>query len=90
MAQLLSQNNKIIPENNLKINISGDGTKVGKWLRVINVAFNIVNDDISNQTCYPLCIVQTKEKYADLKAALSDLQRDVSELQGSVLTVGDR
>ncbi|XP_069113729.1 uncharacterized protein [Argopecten irradians] len=90
VSQLLLENDDLIPDNNLKVKISGDGTRVGKRLHVVNFAFNIVNEGSAHQICYPLCIVQTKEKYAELNIALDDLQRDVAELQGSKLKVGDR
>ncbi|XP_033730336.1 uncharacterized protein LOC117319683 isoform X1 [Pecten maximus] len=90
VSQLLLENSDLIPDNNLKVKISGDGTRVGKRLHVVNFAFNIVNEGSAHQICYPLCIIQTKEKYAELNIALNDLQQDVAEFQGSKLKVGDR
>ncbi|XP_060083702.1 uncharacterized protein LOC132562943 [Ylistrum balloti] len=90
LSSLMSENTEIVPDNKLKVKISGDGTRVGKRLHVVNFAFNIVNEGLAHQTCYPLCIVQTKEKYTELNIALADLQHEVEEIQGNILKVQDR
>lgn len=48
LSELLLENNNMIPENNLKIKISGDGTRVGKRIQILNVPFNIVNEGLAH------------------------------------------
>ena len=63
----------------LKIKISGDGTNIGKRLKVVNITYTIINENhfaMSEKGNYPLAIVKCKEDYDGLKEALRDLREE--------------
>jgi len=80
------------PLSGITIKISGDGTRIGKRIHVVNVTFTIIDSNKcgSANDNYPLCIIRTKEKYECLHLALANLHQEVDELQGHLLKVDER
>ncbi|XP_069103679.1 uncharacterized protein [Argopecten irradians] len=79
-------------EDTLHIKISGDGTKVGKKLHVVNFSFTIMNEARcgSVEGNYPIAIIRTKEKYEELKLALKDFQMEVKQLQNCEVQICEK
>lgn len=61
--------------------ISGDGTCIGKRLKLVNIAFTILNEKeaaVSEKDNYVLAILKTTESYDNLKESLSDLTAEMT------------
>lgn len=88
LMEMLTKDRNFIPDGQVQIKLSGDGTQIGKCIHVVNVTFILLNEDKcrSAQGNYPLCIIRTKERYDELSVALADLR----ELQGKSIKVFDR
>lgn len=81
---VLNSNTKI------KVKISGDGTNIGKRLKIVNLTYTILNErDIamSEKGNYILAIIKTTESYDNLKATLADLNDEMQNLKQ--ICVGD-
>ena len=65
------------------VKISGDGTNIGKKLKLVNVTCTILNEKeaaMSEKGNYVLAILKTSENYDNLKESLSDLTQEMSKL----------
>ena len=74
---------EIAPSDVLKIKLSGDGTRVGKRLQLLNVTYSIINEGKKASTKkgnYMLAIVKTKDDYEGIRDSLKDLREEMSSL----------
>lgn len=63
--------------------MSGDGTNIGKRLKVVNFTYTIFNEKenaMSEKWNYVLAIMKTKEAYDNLKESLSDIKTEMAQL----------
>ena len=83
--QIVSLQEKGVLKINTKIQvkISGDGTNIGKRLKIVNVTYTILNE---KGNCV-LAIINTTERYDNLKESLADLNNEMINLKE--LCVGD-
>ena len=68
----------------LKIKLTGDGTFIGKYIHVVNIAFTLLNEGnlaISVEGNHTIAIIRVKEDYDELKAELADIINEVDNLQ---------
>ena len=68
----------------IKVKISGDGTNIGKMLKIVNVPYTILNErDIamSEKGNYILAIIKTTVSYDNLKASIADLTDEMLNLK---------
>ena len=69
--------------NSLKIKVSGDGTRIGKRLQLLNVTYTIINEGniaMSEKVNYVLAVIKTKDDYTDIRGSLSDLRDEMKKL----------
>ena len=73
----------------LRVKLTGDGTKLGKRLHVVNFAFTILEENIAQSAAGNHCIAIFKEpeKYEPMKKCLKDIVREVESINS--LTVGE-
>lgn len=72
-----------LEEDVIRVKISGDGTCIGKRLKLVNITFTILNEKgaaMSEKGNYVLAILKTTESYDNLKESLSDLTTERSKL----------
>ena len=77
--------------NTIKIKLTGDGTQIGRELKVTNIAFTIIEEGEKAQFVagnYSLAILQTSESYDDLAKDLQDILTEAKDLE--LLTVGGK
>ena len=68
----------------IKVKISGDGTNIGKRLKLENVTYTILNEKdaaMNEKGNYVLAIIRTTENYDNLKESLADLNNEMSNLK---------
>ena len=68
---------EIAPCDVLKIKLSGDGTRVGKRLQLLNVTYSIINEGKKASTekgNYMLAIVKAKDDYEGIRDSLNDVR----------------
>ena len=61
---------------NIKIKVSGDGTRAGKRLQLLNVTYTIINEEkiaMSEKGNYIVAVIKTKDDYEGIRESLSDL-----------------
>ena len=79
------QNTGILNKNTkVQIKISGDGTNIGKRLKLVNITYTILNERdkaMSERGNYLLAIAKTTENYDDLKESLSNLIDEMASLK---------
>ena len=71
-------------QETVRIKMSGDGTNIGKRLKVVNFTYTILNEKdnaMSEKGNYVLAIVKTKETYDNLKESLSDIKTEMAQLK---------
>ena len=74
----------------IKVKISGDGTNIGKRLKIVNVTYTILNERdiaITEKGNYILAIIKTTESYDNLKASIADLTDKNAEFKGNVWVI---
>ena len=72
-----------LEEDVIGVKISGDGTCIGKRLKLVNITFTILNEKdaaMSEKDNYVLAILKTTESYDNLKESLSDLTAEMTKL----------
>ena len=72
----------------LKVKVSGDGTRVGKRLQILNVTFTIINERsvaATERGNYILAIVLTKDDYEGIGESLQDLREEMSTLKSCMV-----
>lgn len=70
------------PGEMVKVKISGDGTKVGKRLNIVNITYTIINEKnraMSEKGNYLLAVVKTKESYDTLAESLSNIIEEMEQ-----------
>ena len=71
--------------------VSGDGTRIGKHLQLLNVTFTIINEGnvaMSEKGNYVIAVIKTKDDYIGIRHSLSDLRDEMRNLSG--ITCGDK
>lgn len=71
-------------DNTVKVKISGDGTNIGKRLKIFNFTYTILNEKgraMGEKGNYVLAIVKTQEKYENLRDSLLELKNEMSSSQ---------
>lgn len=64
--------------------MSGDGTNLGKRLKVVNFTYAILNEKenaMSEKRNYIVAIVKTTETYENLRETLADLKTEMAQLK---------
>ena len=77
--------------NTIRIKLTGDGTQIGRELKVINFAFTILDEGERAQSVagnYSVAIMKTGESYDDLAKGLEDICTEAKDLE--VLTIGEK
>ena len=80
---VLLKENKIKSGETVQVKLTGDGTKICRKLNLINFCFTLLNEgDIakSPRGNHTIAIINSTEKYEDLKIALSDIRSEVQSL----------
>ena len=75
----------------IRVKISGDGTCIGKRLKLVNVTYTILNEEeaaMSEKGNNVQAILKTTENYDNLKESLSDLTEEMSKL--NKVKIGDK
>ncbi|KAJ7391505.1 hypothetical protein OS493_018556 [Desmophyllum pertusum] len=75
------KNNNGTPVQNIKVKISGDGTRMSHSSNVFVCSFAIVEDGqdyLSSSGNHTIAIIKGKEEYQTLKASLANVIRDVN------------
>ena len=70
----------------MRVKLSGDGTRIGKRLNVVNFTFTLIDEGYKAYACegnHILAIFKDEEDYNSLKSALADIIREVENL-GSI------
>ena len=70
---------------------SGDGTRIGKHLQLLNVTFSIINEGnvaMSEEGNYVIAVFKTKDDYVRIRDSLSDFRDEIRNL--SSITCGDK
>ena len=68
----------------LKIKLTGDGTVIGKYIHVVNIALTLLHEGnlaISAEGNHTIAIIRVKEDYDELKAELADIINEIENLQ---------
>ena len=73
----LQKNGVLDKATTIKVKISGDGTNIGKRLKLENVTYTILNEKGN----YVLAVITTTENYDNLKESLADLINEMSNLK---------
>ena len=71
---------EFIEKKRIRIKITGDGTRIGKHLHVVNFAFTILDEGEKAYSAtgnHCIAIVKEAESYEALKPALQDIIMDV-------------
>ena len=75
---------RLISGNILKIKLTGDGTRIGKHLQLLNTSYCIINEGeiaVTEKGNYVLAIITTKDSYEGIKDSLKDLQEEMATLK---------
>ena len=83
----LPEKQHLIEDGNVKIKLSGDGTRAGKKKHLVNFTFTIIGEDTckSEQGNYLLAIVRCPETNECLKATLGGLIEEFDDLTSVVI-----
>lgn len=71
------------PGEVIQVKLSGDGTKIGKRLNVINITYTIINEKnraMSEKGNYLLAVIKAKESYETLSQSLSDIIKEMEKM----------
>ena len=77
----LQKNGVLDKDSTIKVKISGDGTNIGKRLKLENITYTILNEKdaaMIEKGNYVLAIIKTTENYDNLKESLADLNHEMS------------
>ena len=80
----LQKNGVLNMATTITVKISGDGTNIGKRLKLENVTYTILNEKdaaMNEKGNYVLAIIKTTENYDNLKESLADLNNEMSNLK---------
>ena len=73
-----------LKEETIKVKLSGDGTQIGKRLKIVNFTYTILNEKemaMAERGNYILAIIKTNESYERLQESLSDLRHEMESLK---------
>ena len=75
--------NRLITGNILKIKLTGDGTRIGKHLQLLNTSYCINDGEIAatEKGNYILAIIKTKDNYEGIKDSFKDLKEKMTTLK---------
>ena len=79
----MQRGNALNNTDTLKIKVSGDGTRIGKRLQLLNVSYTIINEGAvaaSLQGNHIIAIVKAKDDYVNIRDSLSDLREEMKNL----------
>ena len=79
----LMKSDKLDNCGTLRIKISGDGTRIGKRLQLLNVTYTIINEGntaMSEKGNYVIAVIKTKDDYEGIRISLSDLRDEMKNL----------
>jgi len=79
----MQRGNDLNNTDTLKIKVSGDGTRIGKRLQLLNVSYTIINEGTvaaSLQANHIIAIVKAKDDYANIRDSLIDLKEELKNL----------
>ncbi|CAH3150161.1 unnamed protein product, partial [Pocillopora meandrina] len=80
----LQKNGVLDKVTTTKVKLSGDGTNIGKRLKLENVTYTILNEKdaaMNEKGNYVLAIIKKTENYDNLKESLADLNNEMSNLK---------
>ena len=80
-----------LTENTIKVKLSGDGTQIGKRLKIVNFTYTILSEKdvaMGEKGNYILAILKTTENYESLQESLRDLRNEMQSLTN--ITVNNR
>jgi len=80
----LQENGTLTLSDSIKVKISGDGTNIGKRLKLVNFTYTILNEKnvaMNEKGNYVLAIIKTTEEYDNLNESLADLRNEMSDLK---------
>ena len=89
-TQRLIKDKKLENCNTLNVKVSGDGTRIGKRLQLLNVTYTIINEGnvaMSEKGNYVIAVIKTKIDYIGIRDSLSDLRDEMRNL--SRITYGN-
>ena len=78
-------------DSTIKVKVSGDGTNIGKRLKIVNFTYTILNEKdkaMTEKGNYVLAILKTNEDYDTLRDSLLNLRNEMSSLQS--ISVNDQ
>ena len=76
----------VLLNDTIHIKLSGDGTKFGKRMHIVNITFNIIGEDVSGADGqYLLAVLKVPEKYEHLKDALPELVSEIRDTKSVVV-----
>ena len=81
----VQKGNALKNTDTLKIKISGDGTRIGKFLQLLNMPYTIINEGAvaaSLRGSHILAIVKAKDDYANIRDSLIGLREEMKNLSG--------
>jgi len=89
----LLQVNPSYPHTNLRVKITGDGTRVSKSVHLVVIAISLLDIDLtenplSPRGCHTIALLNTTEAYDSLREALADIATELKYLQS--ITVDSR
>ena len=73
-----------VADKKIRIKLTGDGTKIGKRLHVVNVAFTLLDEGEKAYSAagnHCIAIIKEPESYESLKPALEDIIKEVEMTQ---------
>ena len=74
---------RFVRERALHVKLSGDGTKIGKRLHIVNFTFTLLQEGSaahSSQGNHFLAVMKEPEKYDQMKLALADIPTEIETL----------
>lgn len=73
----------LLKDNVAKIKISGDGTRIGKRMHVLNFVYSLIGEDgcAGERGSYLIGIVKVPEKYECIKEGLKEIIQEVNGLK---------
>ena len=77
----------------IRVKLSGDGTYVGKRIHCVFFSFTLLDEEATVASVlgiHPIAIIREPETYESLQLALSDVIKEVENIQSTGITCGDQ
>ena len=77
----------------IRVKLSGDGTYVGKRIHCVVFSFTLLDEEATVASVlgiHPIAIIREPETYESLQLALSDVIKEVENIQSTGITCGDQ